>query len=210
MRDAFAGEGALTERQGSVLVAGSGVLFSLTAIAVAAVEDASDFQFLTYRGGSTALAMVLLILARRNTRPVHFGGLTPTVWLAGCVLACTSMVYILALSRTSAATTLFLLAAAPIFAALIGWVVLREPVARTTRYRHRGHRCRVSPSRSAPGLDVGSVTGLVFAALIPVTVGFYSVLMRSASGVDPVIPTLIAGSLLGLGSGRSRWRRAGC
>jgi drug/metabolite transporter (DMT)-like permease len=200
VRDAFTGEGALTERQGSVLVAGAGVLFSLTAIAVAAVEDASDFQFLTYRGASTALAMVLLILARRTTRPVHFGGLTPTVWLASSVLACTSMVYILALSRTSAATTLFLLAAAPIFAAMIGWVVLREPVARTTGIAIAVTAVGVAITVGA-GLDVGSVTGLVFAASIPVTVGFYSVLMRSASGVDPVIPTLIAGSLLGLGAG---------
>ena len=200
VRDAFAGEGELTERQGAVLVTGAGVLFSLTAIAVAAVEDASDFQFLTYRGGSTALAMLILILIRRNTRPVDFGGLTPTVWLAGSVLACTSMLYILALTRTSAATTLFLLAAAPIFAALIGWVVLREPVAKTTGIAIAVTAVGVVITVSA-GLDVGSVSGLVFAGLIPVTIGLYSVLMRSASGVDPVVPTLIAGSLLGVVAG---------
>ena len=37
VRDAFAGDGDLTERQGSTLVVGAGVMFSLTAIAVAAV-----------------------------------------------------------------------------------------------------------------------------------------------------------------------------
>jgi len=200
VRDAFVGQGTLTERQGTVLVAGSGVLFSLTAIAVAAVEDASDFQFLTYRGGSTALAMVILILVRRGTRPVDFSGLTPTVWLASGILACTSMSYILALSRTSAATTLFLLAAAPIFAALIGWVVLREPVAKTTGIAIAITAVGVAITVGA-GLDVGSVAGLVFAGLIPMTIGLYSVLMRSASGVDPIIPTLIAGSLLGIGAG---------
>ena len=42
------------------------------------------------------------------------------------------MLYILALSRTSAATTLFLLAAAPVFAAIIGWVLLRERVEQST------------------------------------------------------------------------------
>ena len=50
------------------------------------------------------------------------------------------------------------------------------------------------------GLDVGSVSGLLFAGGIPITIGCYSVLMRSVSGVDPVIPTLIAGSVLGLTS----------
>jgi drug/metabolite transporter (DMT)-like permease len=143
--------------------------------------------------------MILLIAARRNARPVDFAGLTPTVWLAGFVLGCTSMLYILALSRTSAATTLFLLAATPIFAAIIGWVILREPVARTTTIAIAITAVGVAITVGA-GLDVGSATGLVFAGLIPVTVGFYSVLMRSASGVDPVIPTLIAGSMLGTAS----------
>jgi drug/metabolite transporter, DME family len=200
IRDAFVGQGVLTERQGTILVAGSGVLFSITAIALAAVENASDFQFLTYRGGSTALAMVILILIRRSTRPVDFSGLTPTVWLASGILACTSMSYILALSRTSAATTLFLLAAAPIFAALLGWALLREPVTKTTGIAIAITAVGVAITVGA-GLDIGSVTGLVFAGSIPMTIGLYSVLMRSAAGVDPVIPTLIAGSLLGIGSG---------
>ena len=36
----------MMERQGSILVSGAGVLFSLTAISVAAVEDRTHFQFL--------------------------------------------------------------------------------------------------------------------------------------------------------------------
>lgn len=199
VRDAFAGDGELTERQGALLLIGSGTVFSVTAISVAAVDEASNFQFLTYRGASTAFAMVMLILARRRGRPVSFAGVTKTVWLAGCTLGGTSMLYILALSRTSAATTLFLLAAAPVFAALIGWVLLRERVERSTLLAIAATAVGVAITVSA-GLDVGSVSGLLFAGGIPITIGFYSVLMRSASGVDPVIPTLIAGSVLGVSS----------
>lgn len=199
-RDAFAGEGELTERQGGLLVVGSGVLFSVTAIAYAAVEDATDFQFLAYRGASTALAMVALIILRRGGRPVEFSAVTRTTWIAGAVLAATSMLYILALARTSAATTLFLLAAAPIFAALIGWIWLRERVARTTAIAIGITMVGVMITVGA-GLEVGSASGLVIAGMIPVTVGTYSVLMRSAPSVDPVVPTLIAGSMLGLVSG---------
>jgi drug/metabolite transporter (DMT)-like permease len=50
------------------------------------------------------------------------------------------------------------------------------------------------------GLEVGSGLGLLFAGLIPVTIGLYSVLMRSARSVDPVVPTLLAGGFLGVGS----------
>lgn len=199
LRDAFVGDGDLTERQGAVLVFSAGTVFSLTAISLAGVEGASDFQFLTYRGASTALAMLLLIVARRGGRPVSFAGVTPIVWLAGVVLATTSMLYILALSRTSAATTVFLLAAAPIFAALIGWLLLRERVERTTLIAMGVTAIGVTITVGA-GLEVGSVTGLLFAGGIPITVGLYSVLMRSVSGVDPVVPALIAGSMLALGS----------
>jgi DME family drug/metabolite transporter len=194
-RDAFVGDGELTERQGSLLVVGAGTVFSVTAISVAAVDKASSFQFLTYRGASTALAMVALILVRRGGRPVSFAGVTRTVWLAGFTLGGTSMLYILALSRTSAATTLFLLAAAPVFAALLGWIFLRERVERSTLLAIGATMVGVTITVSA-GLEVGSVSGLLFAGGIPVTIGLYSVLMRSVSGVDPVIPTLIAGSVL--------------
>jgi DME family drug/metabolite transporter len=196
---AFVGEGELTERQGAVLVAGAGVAFSVTAIAFRGVESASDFQFLTYRGLSTALVMVLLIIVRRNGRPVSFAGVTWRTWVAALVLAVTSMLYILALSRTSAATTLFMLAAAPVFAAVIGWVLLRERVEQSTMIAIAITAVGVTIMVGA-GLDAGSALGLFFAALIPVLIGLYSVIQRSVSRVDPVIPTLIAAAFLTLGS----------
>ena len=197
---AFVGEGELTERQGAVLVAGAGVAFSVTAIAFRGVESASDFQFLTYRGLSTVLVMVLLIIVRRGGRPVSFAEVTWRTWVAALVLAATSMLYILALSRTSAATTLFMLAAAPVFAAIIGWVLLREHVDRSTIIAIAITAVGVTIMVGA-GLDAGSAMGLFFAALIPLLVGLYSVIQRSVARVDPVIPTLIAAAFLTLGSG---------
>jgi drug/metabolite transporter (DMT)-like permease len=199
VRRAFVGEGTLTERQGAILVALSGVVFSSTAIAHEGVDAASDFQFLTYRGMSTFGAMVLLVGARRRGRPVKWSGLTGVTWLASLVLAATSMLYILALSRTSAATTLSLLAAAPISAAILGWILLRERVERATLVAIGGTAVGVAITVGA-GLEVGSGLGLLFAGLIPVTIGLYSVLMRSARSVDPVVPTLLAGGFLGVGS----------
>ena len=191
---AFVGDGELTERQGAILVAGSGVAFSVTAIAFRGVERASDFQFLTYRGLSTALVMVLLIIVRRSGRPASIAGVSWRTWAAALVLAVTSMLYILALSRTSAATTLFLLAAAPVFAAIIGWVLLRERVEQSTLIAIGITAVGVTIMVGA-GLDAGSALGLFFAALIPVLVGLYSVIQRSVSQVDPVIPTFDCSSV---------------
>ncbi len=196
----FAGELDLTERQGAIMVAGSGVIFSFTAIAYRAVEDATDWQFLAYRGGSTALAMLALVALRRRSRPVRFRGTTARTVLAGLVLATTSMLYILALGRTSAATTLFLLAAAPIFAAIFGWVLLRERVRRPTVIAIGVTMVGVTVMVGT-GLDAGSGVGVLLAALIPILVGLYNVLLRAAGDVDPVVPALIAGSALAVVSG---------
>jgi DME family drug/metabolite transporter len=191
----FAGEVRLSERQGTVMLAGSGVIFSFTAIAYRAVDQATDWQFLAYRGASTALAMLALTALRRNSRPVRLGATTPRTILAGLVLAATSMLYILALSRTSAATTLFLLAAAPIFAAIFGWLLLREQVRRPTLIAIGITMIGVSVMVGT-GLDAGSGVGVLLAALIPITVGLYNVLLRAEGEVDPVIPALIAGTAL--------------
>jgi DME family drug/metabolite transporter len=191
----FAGEVQLTERQGALMVAGSGVIFSFTAIAYRAVDEATDFQFLAYRGGSTTLAMLALVLLRRRSRPVPFRGTTPRTVLAGLVLAATSMLYILALGRTSAATTLFLLAAAPIFAAIFGWILLREHVRRPTIIAICITALGVTVMVGT-GLDAGSGVGVLLAAMIPVLVGLYNVLLRSEGQADPVVPALIAGVFL--------------
>ena len=197
---AFVGEEELTERQGSILVATAGVVFSFTAIAYRAVDSASDWQFLTYRGLSTAAAMGLLTLARSRHRPVPFRETNARVVLAALLLALTSMFYILALSRTSAATTLFLLATAPLFAALIGWLALRERVDRATIVAIGMSGVGIAIMVGS-GLDAGSGVGVLFAATMPILIGSYNVALRSAGHVDPVIPALISGAMLAVGSG---------
>lgn len=192
---AFVGEGDLTERQGAVLVASAGVVFSFTAIAYRAVDDASDWQFLTYRGASTAAAMVVLTLLRRPFRPVPFGQTNARVVAAAAILATVSMIYILALSRTSAAITLFMLAAAPIYAAIIGWLVLRERVDGSTLIAIGLTLIGIAVMVGS-GLDAGSGVGVLLAALIPLCVGSYNVVLRSAGQVDPVIPALISATML--------------
>lgn len=183
-----------------MLVAASGVVFSFTAIAYRAVETATDWQFLAYRGVSTTAAMLLLVLARSRHRPVPLGDTNARVVFAALLLAATSVLYILALSRTSAATTLFLLATAPIFAALVGWLVLRERVERPTLIAIGVTGIGIAVMVGS-GLDAGSGVGVLFAAMIPILVGSYNVALRSAGHVDPVIPALFSGVMLAVGAG---------
>jgi DME family drug/metabolite transporter len=186
MGRAFLGEAELTEREGAVLLAMAGTIFSFSAVAYRAVGVANDWQFLAYRGGSTALVMFGLVALRRRSRPVDFGA---TTW----------KVVFLALSRISAATTLLLLAAAPVYAAVFGWLLLRERVQSAT-FVAIGVTMVGVAIMVGTGLEAGSGLGLLFAMLIPILVGLYNVVLRSAPSADPVVPALLAGVFLAVGA----------
>jgi drug/metabolite transporter (DMT)-like permease len=95
--------------------------------------DASAVTQVAGRAFFAALALIALVLAmeRRGTVRAFLGmgrsGLAMTVFLA-----ISSGAFLLALNHTSVANVLFMQAAAPMMAALLGWVLISEPVdART-------------------------------------------------------------------------------
>jgi drug/metabolite transporter (DMT)-like permease len=95
--------------------------------------DASAVTQVAGRAFFAALALFALVLAmeRRGTMRAFLGmgrsGLAMTVFLA-----ISSGAFLLALNHTSVANVLFMQAAAPMMAALLGWVLISEPVdART-------------------------------------------------------------------------------
>lgn len=197
---AFTGSGHLSEREGAALVLTSGVVFSVTAIAVRAVEDATAWQILAYRGLSTVAAMVLLIRVRRRSIPVRLADTTWRTVFAGMVLASSSILYVLALQRTSVATTLFMLAAGPIFAAVIGWLVLREAVPWATKVAIALTVVGISVMVGS-GLEAGSGIGVLLALILPLTTGVYNVVMRADTGSDPIVPALVSGLTISAVSG---------
>jgi len=91
--------------------------------------DASAITQVAGRAFFAALALFALVLAmeRRGTGRAFLGmgrsGLAMTVFLA-----ISSGAFLLALNHTSVANVLFMQAAAPMMAALLGWVLISEPV----------------------------------------------------------------------------------
>jgi drug/metabolite transporter (DMT)-like permease len=91
--------------------------------------DASAVTQVAGRAFFAALALFALVLAmeRRGTMRAFLGmgrsGLAMTVFLA-----ISSGAFLHALNHTSVANVLFLQAAAPMMAALLGWVLISEPV----------------------------------------------------------------------------------
>ena len=196
VRRAFVGEGSLSYRQGAVIVLFGGLMFSFTPLIFRGLEDSTDWQFLVMRGGAMVAVLLLVVFIRRRSRPVRFDNVTWRTWLAAFLMASMSALYILALARTTAALVTFLLAAAPFFGALFGWLVMRERVSTATVGAVVVAAFGVAVMVGS-GIEAGDTLGVLLAALIPVILGLYNVLIRSAGDdLDPLVPSVLAGSVL--------------
>lgn len=100
---------------------------SFAALFVRLVDQADGFQILTYRSVSLAAMIAVLACLRRRSSPFKFlASLDRNDFVIGCVLSLAFTTYVFALLNTSVASALFILAAAPPIAAVLGWLWLGE------------------------------------------------------------------------------------
>ncbi len=123
----------LSYRNGVVLVLFAGVLWSTVGLGIRLIENAEVWQILLYRSCSLSPFLFLILWFRSGGRPVERirqAGIPGVI--AGLSLVAAYAGGIIALQATSVANAMLLFASAPFFTALLGWVVLREPVRRAT------------------------------------------------------------------------------
>jgi drug/metabolite transporter (DMT)-like permease len=116
---------------GVTLVIVGGVFLSLSGILLRNIEAANGWQILFYRGlaFSATLFLLLLIKYRKSTLQVFRKIGKPGV-LAGTVLGLGSLCYIFAILTTTVANALFIIGAAPLATAFVGWLILGEKTPR--------------------------------------------------------------------------------
>lgn len=106
--------------------------------------------------------------------------------------------FIIALTHTTVANTLIVVSSAPFFAALLGWLFLREPVPLRTWL------AMMAAIAGIAVMFMGAVShdrwvGVLIAMIVPVAFGFNIVLLRKMHAVVDMIPgILIAGVLSAL------------
>ena len=128
------------------LLAALGMLFvSTDAFFVRLSEvDAWTIGFLMACGSVISLGGVAI--ARRDSVPAGTPLLSPMMLVIGALNAVTQMLFITAVTRSEVSNVVVIVAAAPLFAALIAWVALRE---RTER--------RVAAAIALTTIGIGSV-----------------------------------------------------
>ncbi len=123
----------MTYARGAALVALAGLTWSFMGLAIRQIDAAGIWTILFWRSVGMVPVVFLLIAVRSGGRP--FGSIRRTG--AAGVLGGLGLVFafagsIFAFQTTTVANAAFLFAASPFLAALLGWLLLNEPVRRAT------------------------------------------------------------------------------
>ncbi len=116
-------------KHGVLFVFAAGVLWSTVGLGIRLIEEATVWQILLYRSISMSIFLYVVIRLRSGESP--FAQIRRTGFpaaIAGLALVAAYSGGIYAIQNTSVANAMLLFATAPFMAAVLGWVVLREPV----------------------------------------------------------------------------------
>ncbi|MEM7060231.1 MAG: DMT family transporter [Pseudomonadota bacterium] len=116
-----------------MLVLAAGVLWSTVGLGIRLIEDAVVWQILLYRSASLSIFLYIVIRIRSGESPfAQIRRIGFPVVVAGLSLVAAYSGGIYSIQTTSVASAMLLFATAPFMAAVLGWIVLREPVRKAT------------------------------------------------------------------------------
>lgn len=177
-------------------------LFTSTAgLLLRQVESAGGWQILFYRSAAF-VAVVLLFLALRHGRGIWraFRAVGGAGLATALFLGTAQGLFIFALLETTVANVVFTVSLSPFVAALLAWLLLREPVSRATLLAGPAVLFGVA-LMFADGLAAGGVAGNLLALACCVCFSAALVAMRAGRGVDQLPAVCLAGAVTASAAG---------
>ncbi len=183
-------------RTALLLVIASSVANSANGLIVRSVESAGGWQIIFYRSWflAGALAVVFVVQSGGRVRAA-IRDLRPWMVVGSLTIAAVNTCFILSITYTTVANTMFLLSGAPFFAAVLGRLVLGETV-------ERGVWLAMSVALVGmavmlwDGLGAGTLFGNALALLAAFGFGAFAVVLRKGRGVN-MLPIVVLGAVLG-------------
>ncbi len=171
-------------------------LWSLAGVGTRFLDHAEGAEIAFWRGLACALFVAMVLTARSGGRWVtDLARAHTAVWWSGLMWAVMFTFFMVALSRTTVANVLVVMAASPLLAALLGLIVLGEAVRPRTwaaiAIAAAGIVWMVRDGLSAQGLE-----GMAIAAAIPVASAVNIVLLKRSGAQVDLLPAVLVGALL--------------
>ncbi len=198
MTDLERGGGRAT---GILLMLLAALFFSIGGLITRHIEAANGWQLMFYRAvGMASVLLVVLAVKERGQiagpfRAIGWGGL-----LVGFVIAVSMTAYVFAMMLTTVASAQFIISSAPVYAALLSWIVLKERVRGST-WIAIGVAVIGMGIMFADGFAIGRLAGLFVALLAGVTYAILIVILRKLRAIDMLPALIVAGLMAGLWSG---------
>ena len=179
---------------GRLWVLSAGLCMSLGGPIIRLADDSTPWQFLFYRSlGAAAIILVYFLVTRRPVLDlIRSAGVNGLVGGLGLAVAFTG--YVWGVMHSTVANALFLISASPLFAAFLGWMVLRERVARSMWFAMFGVIVGVT-IMIGEGLAEADLLGDLAALASAVGFAVFSVAIRRGRDTD-MSPTILIGAAI--------------
>ena len=189
---------ALSYRAGVMLVLMAGVCWSSMGLGIRMLETANVWQVLFWRSiGIVGFLLVLLMLRGRPLLVVRRAGIAAVIGGACLVFAFTGGIY--SMQTTTIANAVFMFAAAPLLAALLGRVLLGEPVRRATWWAMAVAILGIA-MMVAEGISLGHATGNAAAGMTALAFAGFTVALRWRR-LEDMMPTVFLAGVFATGVG---------
>ena len=180
---------------GFFLVVLSGLIWSFGAPLVRLLEDADSYrlQYLLYRGLIITSVILIFILFREGRNFFHtFRRIDSWSLIGSLVMSVTFFGWIYALTTTTVAITLLMLAVSPVLSAFLGYLVLGERLSRSTL---------LNMLIVAIGLTImvwdtdksTTILGVIYGFFVALGFSIYTITIRK----NPEVPKLLTPALAG-------------
>ncbi len=184
-------------RRGVLLVLVAGICWSSMGLGIRHIEVANVWQILFFR--SIALTPLLLLVITLRARGNPF----PIIQKAGLagVIGGFSLVFafsggILAVQTTTVANAMFLFAAAPFFASVLGWLVLKEHVQKATWISMMAALVGIF-IMVWEGISIGRIIGNVSALISALGFAIFTISLRWKK-LEDMLPTVFLAGLFAI------------
>ena len=184
-------------RSGVMLVLAAGICWSSMGLGIRHIEVANVWQILFFRSIALTplLLLVLTLRARGNPLPIiQKAGLAGGV--GGIALVFAFSGGILAVQTTSVANAMFLFAAAPFFAAVLGWLVLKEHVRNATWISMMAALVGIV-IMVWEGISIGRIIGNVAALISALGFAVFTISLRW-NKLEDMLPTVFLAGLFAI------------
>jgi drug/metabolite transporter (DMT)-like permease len=179
---------------GTLLMIAAELCWATAGVMVRSQSVTNGWEITWWRSFFMVLFLLVVLRVRGSiVQQLRAAGVAGLV--SGLLLAIMMVCFIIAISRTNVANVLIIAATSPFFAALLGYLFLREQVPMRTWLAMLVAFAGMALT-FADGVSMGGVAGILIAFAIPVAYGFNIIILRRMHASVDMVPALMLGGLL--------------